>query len=308
MNLTYLSYFLKVAEKEHVTQVAEELHITQPALSRAMSALEEELGLSLFDRDGKGIRLNENGRVVRDAAQKIFRELDQMQQKLEDMKEGVSGTVLIGSSYPAREPDLIQECLMSFKMEYPNVIINVEERSPKKLIQDLENRTIDLVIASDVDHNKDIEWVEMFRERMGVIISRNSPLMEKESLSLRDLENERFYVNNMNSDVQDLTESYCRRAGFEPNIFFQGHFPRLIGMAVSKGEGVSLMSQTHFYRQDTGKKSDTWQSDIVFRTLDEEYCYRTCGVAINKRAYHSKAVNLFRDYLFHFVYAHPEYR
>ena len=72
MNLTNLSYFLKVAEKEHITQAAEELHITQPALSRAISNLEQELGVKLFEREGKNISLNENGIILQSAAKRIF--------------------------------------------------------------------------------------------------------------------------------------------------------------------------------------------------------------------------------------------
>ena len=74
MNLNNLAYFLKVAEKEHITRAAEELHMTQPALSRAIGALETELGAELFERDGKNIRLNENGILVRRSAEHIFQE------------------------------------------------------------------------------------------------------------------------------------------------------------------------------------------------------------------------------------------
>ena len=73
MNLNNLAYFLKVAEKEHITRAAEELHMTQPALSRAIGALETELGVELFERDGKNIRLNETAFLYADLRSAFFR-------------------------------------------------------------------------------------------------------------------------------------------------------------------------------------------------------------------------------------------
>ena len=84
MNLTNLSYFMKVAEKEHITRAAEELHMTQPALSRAIGALETELGVELLERDGKNIRLNETGVILRQSAERIFLELDELHQRLRE--------------------------------------------------------------------------------------------------------------------------------------------------------------------------------------------------------------------------------
>lgn len=302
MNLVYLEYFLKVAEKQHMTQVADELHITQPALSRAISRLEEEVGTELFDREGKGIRLNENGMVVKESAEKIFEELSEMQQKLDDMKKGVSGSISIGSSFPNREPDLIQDCVLEFMQKYPNVSINYIQQSSRQLVQALEDKQIDLAITGYHGKSQDIEWKELFREKLGVILSKKNPLSEKDELSLSDLSGERFYCNNANSDLEDLTRDFCRKAGFEPNIFFQGFFPELIGYSVSANKGVSLIAEGHFEPVQT----NDWRSDICYRDLKEKYCMRVCGIAVNKKAYHSKAMQLFEKYMVEFIYLHRE--
>ena len=72
MELTQLEYFLEVARRQHITQAAEALNITQPALSKTIARLEDDLGVKLFDREGKGIRLNEYGQTALHYAERIL--------------------------------------------------------------------------------------------------------------------------------------------------------------------------------------------------------------------------------------------
>jgi DNA-binding transcriptional LysR family regulator len=301
MNLTNLSYFLKVAEKEHMTRAAEELHMTQPALSRAISALEAELGVEVFERDGKAIRLNENGVILRQSAERIFQELNELQQKLRDNQSGVAGSICIGSSFPGREPDLVQSCILEFMQQYPDVSINYMQYSPQKLIYELSERNIDIAITSLPVHSEEIEWQEVFTEKLGVLIAADHPLAQKAILKISDLKDERFYCNNSNSDTQDLTQEFCRRAGFEPIIFFQGFFPELIGQAVSRGKGVSFLAESRFNHDQKFSTHYSWQSNLAFRSVEEDYCRRTCGVAYMRKSYHSKAMKLFHAFFLQYI-------
>ena len=154
MNLLYLSYFLEIAQKEHLTKAAEELHITQPALSRALANLEQELGVKLFERDRKKMRLNENGRILKKSAERIFAELESLRQQLSDTKDTVSGRLCIGSSFPERDPDFIQECILEFMQLYPDVAINYVQTSPLQLLRSLSNTPlqVDIVFLAVKNH------------------------------------------------------------------------------------------------------------------------------------------------------------
>lgn len=301
MNLTNLFYFSKVAEKEHITRAAEELHITQPALSRAISVLESELGVELFDRDGKNIHLNENGLIVRQSAERIFMELDDLQQKLQDSQAGLTGSVCIGSSFPGREPDLVQSCIFEFMQQFPDVSINYMQYSPQTLRKELEEHRIDIAITSMPIHSEDIEWRKVFVEKLGVLIAANHPLAEKAVLKITDLKEEKFFCNNSNSDTQDLTREFCHRAGFEPIIFFQGFFPELIGQAISQGRGVSFLAESRFRRDQCSSVQYGWQENLTFRPVEESYCCRTCGVAYMRKGYHSKAMRQFQEFSLDYI-------
>lgn len=303
MNLLYLSYFLEIAKKEHLTKAAEELHITQPALSRALANLEKELGVKLFERDRKQLRLNENGRILQKSAERIFAELEDLRQQLSDTQDAVSGRLCIGSSFPEREPDLIQECILEFMQRYPDVAIDYVQTSPLQLVRALDERRIDMAISSLPINSEDIEWHEVFTEKLGILMAADHPLAGEKEIHVAQLRNERFFCNNANSDSQDLTIAFCHRAGFEPEIFFQGFFPQLIGKAISEGKGVSFIIKRRYdYDQATSVRYP-WHTNLVFRPVAEDYCRRYCGIAYIKQNYHSKAMRLFRDFFLEYVTA-----
>lgn len=91
MELNQLKCFLEVARLEHITQAADQLHITQPALSKVIARLEDDLGVKLFDREGKNIRLNEYGRVAQNYAQRIMYTIGDMEAELAEMVRRTGG-------------------------------------------------------------------------------------------------------------------------------------------------------------------------------------------------------------------------
>lgn len=303
MNLLYLSYFLEIAQKEHLTKAAEELHITQPALSRALANLEQELSVKLFDRDRKKMRLNENGRILQKTAERIFAELDDLRQQLSDAKDTVNGRLCIGSSFPEREPDLIQECILAFMQLYPDVAIDYVQTSPLQLLHALDERRIDIAISSLPICTDDVAWHEVFTEKLGILMASDHPLAGEKELHVAQLRNERFFCNNANSDSQDLTVEFCHRAGFDPEIFFQGFFPQLIGKAVSEGKGVSFIVKRRYDYDQASSTRYPWHTNLVFRPVAEDYCRRYCGIAYIKQNYHSRAMRLFRDFFLEYVSA-----
>ena len=98
MELTQLRYFKKVAKTEHITKAAEELHITQPALSRTISRLEEQVGVRLFDRNNNKIRLNSFGYVFLKRVERAFSELDDGLKEVSDMYSLDKGKIVFSTS------------------------------------------------------------------------------------------------------------------------------------------------------------------------------------------------------------------
>lgn len=279
MELNQLEYFLETAQREHITQTAEALNITQPALSNSIARLEAELGTKLFVREGRRVRLSKSGTIVRRYAQQIMFCLGDMRAELEALEGGMAGTLHIGSSFPAQEPNWLLESIRDFSFAYPDISISLRQLPPEALLTALQERQIDLAVSSEPIQAEGIHWQELFTEPMGVILSKHHPLAQKKRLAMTDLMRERFYCNNSSSDVARLTKLFCHLAGFEPNIHFEGDFPSFIGQAVSLGYGVSFISKRGFERDlQKGNRAD-WEENIVYRPIREDFCRRTCGLA-----------------------------
>jgi DNA-binding transcriptional LysR family regulator len=297
MELNQLYCFLQVAKTQHMTHAADQLHITQPALSKNISRLEEDLGVKLFDRQGKNIRLNEYGRVALRYTEQVFYELGDMKAELEQLAAGQAGHIRIGSGYPSGEPNFLQTAIRSFALARPDVRFSLIQYSTRNLLFALENREIDIAVTSKPILKTDILWRELFTERMGIILSVDHPLAAKETVSLLDLQHERFYCNNTNSDVYDLTYAFCTQAGFRPEIHFEGEFPSFIGEAISMGYGVSIISDRGYRRSKRKPNPEQWEEKITFRLLEEPYCQRTCGIARLETRSPTSLSGLFYEYL-----------
>jgi DNA-binding transcriptional LysR family regulator len=153
-----------------------------------------------------------------------------------------------------------------------------------------------MAISSTAIQTPLIEWTELYTENLGVILSVDNPLASKEILSLYDLKDQKFICINANSDLQDMTRFFCERAGFTPNIYYEGDYPDLVGEAVSLGLGISLISEIG-YRASKRYERFSWEKNITFRRLKETYCHRNCGVATLKNIYHSMAQKEFLNYV-----------
>ncbi len=295
MDLMQLQYFREVARRGHVTQAAAQLHITQPALSKTISNMENELGVKLFDRDGKRIRLNAYGQVVLRYADQIFSSLEQMNTEISDLSSGVSGSMRIAVSIPSREPDTIFDELERLIKEFPEVCVSYLFTSAKAIREGLLSGNLDLGVTSSSIICREIVWTKLYEERMGIILSRNHPLAQKTEVCMADLEDEWFFCNNAGNDTTDLTYEFCRLAGFQPKVRFEGFAPQFIGECISSGAGVSFMVENKFrqqYTRDMETKAFPWAENITFRRVTEPYCVRDCGLAYAKDRYLPQATRL----------------
>lgn len=116
MDLQSLLYFKKIAELEHFTKAANELHIAQPSLSRTINNLENELGVAVFDRVGKYIKLNTYGKILLERTNRVFKELDGITTDIEESKKDFDTTVIISLSSASK---ILPEIIMEFNKIYP---------------------------------------------------------------------------------------------------------------------------------------------------------------------------------------------
>lgn len=169
INFTSLMYFQKVAELEHLTKAAEALHIAQPALSRTIRSMEEELDVSLFTHQGRNIHLTRDGHILLKYTNKILGSLDDLRQELQDSRDLQQLTVKLAIMSSSR---LIPAFLMKFKEEYPETILEIVPQN-----SDSANASkTDLTLFSSLKHIDNDHTITLFRENL-VMVSQQELLM-----------------------------------------------------------------------------------------------------------------------------------
>ena len=242
MDLIQLKYFQVVARLENVTRAAEELHIAQPSLSNTIARLEKSVGVPLFERQGRGIRLNQFGEVFLQRVKRIFDELEQAKRELADMAGLECGSVTVGATTSQILPDVFGEYLTY----YPNVkfrLIQVAGRLeiPQKLI----NGEFDLCISSlpieQPTGQFEIHREPLVTEEIFLAVPPNHHLAGRNSIQLSEIANESFISPAKEDGLRDIINKFCRQAGFVPNIVFESSTTEVICSLVKTGLGVAFL-------------------------------------------------------------------
>ena len=152
MNLNQLYYFQKVAQLQHYHQAAKELNISQPSLSRSIANLEEELGVSLFQKNGRNIELTKYGSIFLEHVNRIIDEIKIAENKMKSLASSSSGHIDIGYVFPLAK-SYIPRLVRSFLNQQENheITFSLSQEITKNLIADLKNEKYDVVFGSLVE-------------------------------------------------------------------------------------------------------------------------------------------------------------
>ena len=189
MDIETMQYYLRVIQEGTISGAARALHIAQPALSRRMKELEEELGVQLFVRGNRKIVLSDEGVILRKRAEEIIRLMHIAEDELLQAKERVAGTVRIGAG-ESRSFSLLAKTAGELMAEYPDIRIHITSGDTQDLLEELDKGLIDCaVIFTNVDHTAYQAIPLPEEDRFGVLLRKDHPLAQKEELTFEDLQN-----------------------------------------------------------------------------------------------------------------------
>src|SRR5699024_1136655 len=160
MDLLQLKYFQTVARLEHISRAAEKLHIAQPYLSKVISRLEAELGVSLFDRKGRYIELNSLGKSFLKRVDTIFYELEESRRELTDMAGVDQGLISVAGTGLQFHRDLVVE----FLKYYPDCKFRLIQATSREMVEKLDNTEIDFCFTSPPIVSNDIKCIHLKKE------------------------------------------------------------------------------------------------------------------------------------------------
>jgi LysR family transcriptional activator of glutamate synthase operon len=250
MELGYLYEFSIVARCENFSLAAEELFISQSSLSKHIKSLETELGVSLFDRTTRSVRLNEYGRILLPYAEQIFSQFQTCVGQLQKKQEAHRGSLLV-ASIPVMAQYGITEALSSFRMEHPELTLSVAEHEACQIDELLSRGECDLAFQR-FPASEESPYQEMVfcTDTLVAVLPEEHPLARSGVLPLAQLKNDVFLLLDENTRMHDMCVQACAAANFTPEMAYKGHRPENIIGLVARGMGVSLLMrrQAEFYK------------------------------------------------------------
>ena len=303
LELYQLRYFKTIAEVEHFTRAAEVLHVAQPSLSKAISNLEAELGVQLFDRGKRSVFLNDYGRAFLRRVDHILTEVEEAELELKDMTQNAAGDIHLASCAIFNAPSRLHKYNTGFFLDHPQIGLHMYVTNSVQIEELLRHRKIDFGFATSPSEHPDIAATELFSYRLGLVVSREHPLAGREAVHLAELKNDHFLCNNTSPDNRDSVYDLCRKAGFEPHVIFEGESAGLIGEAISRNVGVAFISNDRHQWQRTQSGLMPWDKKNTFLPVLDDFCIRTVYLYQLRDRYLTAAARLYRDGLLEFLSA-----
>lgn len=209
MELRVLHYFLAVAREQSISAAAQSLHLSQPALSTQLKALEEELGKQLLIRKSKGSRkvtLTEEGMILRKRAQEILSLVKRTQEEISSPDETIAGDVCIG----AGETDIVRlfaRAAQSLQRQHPDIHYHISSGNAEYVLEYLDKGLIDFgLLFGQVDLQKYEAIPLPVRDSWGVLMRRDAPLAQKETVCPADLWDQPLIISHQRSDDRRLAQ------------------------------------------------------------------------------------------------------
>ncbi|WP_017812247.1 LysR family transcriptional regulator [Paenibacillus shenyangensis] len=281
MELLQLQYFITVARTEHMTEAAQYLHVTQSSLSKTIQRLEEDLGVALFDRTGRNLRLNEAGRLFLRRTQKALLELEQGKQEIRDLAHRESITLELAVTTASTLPGILKE----FRKQRPDIQFHVQMLALQEMTALLERGEVDFCLSSPPVQGEDIECQIVHKDPIMVAVPEGHRLYGRKYVSLNELAGEAFVGVRTGYGIRDQVDAACQSAGFVPRYVYEGDEPARLGTLVAMGIGIAFMP---------GTARDPYEP-IHYIALEDYELSREIALLWNCNRYISQAAMEFRQ-------------
>lgn len=284
MELNQLRYFLEVARQQTFTAAAHELGLTQPALSRAVARLEQELGQPLFERQTRRVVLSDAGRQFQPRAQQILTLVEDARAEVTD--DGRTGRVRVGA-IPTVAPYFLPNLLRQFRDRHPAAQIIACEETTDRLLQRIRDGELDLAILAQPVTAPYLAVEPLFEEELLLVLPKGHPYARRSRLTLADLRDTPFILLDETHCLSGTVVALCRQRAFQPVSIERTSQLATVNELVALGHGISLIPQM-------ARTADASRLRC-YRSLTAPRPTRTLVLVSNPDRFHSRLVQQFRQ-------------
>lgn len=242
MEIRQLSYFVKAAETLHFTEAAALLFVTQSTLSQQIKQLENELGMLLFDRIGKSVRLTEAGTVFLDHARKILLEIEKGKQAITDLNTSITGELKVGITYAFSS--LILPVLSPFIEKNPGIKIFVEYDGPDELEKRLKLSELDFILSFKNDPvDKDLEMQPLFTSGIVVVVAKKHPLASLKKITLKEIGDLDLVLPGKGFISRNYLEDLFKKSRIAPKVKIELNDVHSLLTMVEAGNWITILNE-----------------------------------------------------------------
>ncbi|TMN21718.1 LysR family transcriptional regulator [Lentibacillus cibarius] len=242
MDVVKLKYFITIVDKGSMSKAASALNMTQPPLSMAIKKFEEELGVNLFLRNGKRLRLSEAGKTIYERGTELLLSTKSIIKEAQEKEEGKTGYVTIGCSTVANLT-IIPEVVKRMNDENIKITTRVLEGNTAFILEQLKTHNMDIGLVRNIFDKEDYHTTALLSEPLYVALPPQHPLKDRLYISLEELSNENFLIpyTSFGHGISDFILEGCQSFGFTPNIIYWGteNLPML--NIVNRGIGIAFV-------------------------------------------------------------------
>jgi DNA-binding transcriptional LysR family regulator len=285
MNLNQLSYFKAVSETGSISRAAAELLITQPAVSKQIMALEDELGERLFDRIGKKVFLTRAGEMLYTHVNSILRSVEEAKTAVRDMSAECSGELVIGVSDHIsihRLPDVLKSYITAF----PKVDLKLRCHRSETIFEMVGKNLVDLGVITLPKNAHNMVTITIWKDPMSLVFVKGHPLGSIQTVRLRDAVKYGMILNEPGTETRRAIDAAFSHKRLTPNVTMEVAYIETIKGLVKTGLGISILP-------DKAVESEVRSGELGrARTADADLS-RDLGVVYLKDKFLSRPANEF---------------
>lgn len=262
IELRHLRAFVAVAEELNFRRASERLHIAQPALSRTIRDMENLMGVTLFERSTRSVKLTPAGVSFLAEAREMLTQLTAAIRNAQRFEHGELGTLTVGFNDFAIN-DALPPIVMRFRSRYPDIAVNLISDSSPEMAESIRKRRLDIGFLTGAHLVGGLSHVVLRRERLVCLLPKGHPLAALDQIPIASLASEPFVIGAAAGwrSFLDVVDAYCMQAGFVPRVAQEASHSDSIVNLVAAGMGVSIYIDAGWVKE---------RRDVVMRPLADK--------------------------------------
>ena len=291
MNFHQLYLFYTVASHHSFSKAAQALAITQPAVSIQIQELEKSMGVTLFHRRSKGLRVTDAGETVYAYAQQIFALSGKLLETLQEAQDLKTGHLVLGASTTPGEY-VLPQAVGQFRRLYPGIQLELIIANTRSIVQRILSGEIDMGMVGErpQQHSGELEIIDYMEDEIVLVAAPNHPMAQLSSLSAQQVVDEGLIVREVGSATRQTAERHLESLGAFPRVALELGSNEAVKQAAAAGGGIGVVSRL-------GVTAEVKAGMLTVLKVEVWNCRRPLTLVYSKDRYLSPAQRAFRSFL-----------